>query len=396
MPVKARDFFAHHLADYLADLRRLVEIETPTRHVDGLSRAAALLAELLAPHGGVERTDLAGFGPLLRLRRPGAGSRVLLLGHADTVWPVGSWAEPWRKTDGRIFGPGVYDMKGGLLFIPWLLRWLDETRQPSPELDILINPDEEVGSLGSQETVRAAAAAADIALVLEPTNAAGVLKLARKASGDFFVHITGRAAHQGAEPERGVNAIVEAAHQILRLIAFADPAAGTTVGPNLVAGGTAANTVADRAELAVDVRAWTLAETGRLEAAIRGLEPVLAGTSIRITGQWNRPPMEVSAAALELFDRAQRIGAGLGLELDRAAWGGSSDANFAAAAGAATIDGFGPVGQDAHQKGESIVVDALPARFALVAELVASLAEPLASWMSEASVTALRSRASRT
>ncbi len=387
-----RDFFAAHLDDYIGELRQLVAIETPTRDTRQAELAAAFLAERFDPLGEVSAIPIDGFGPLLRIRRPGSGSRVLLLAHYDTVWPVGSWPETWRAATGRVFGPGVYDMKGGLLFILWMLRYLDAHVHDHPEIDILLDPDEEVGSLGSQRHIADAAAIADFALVLEPSNLNGSLKIARKGSGDFFVEVTGRAAHQGAEHHLGVNAVIEAAHQVLRLLELEDREAGTTVGPNVISGGVAPNTVADRARISVDVRAWTQVEQQRLERAIRGLEPVLEDASLTITGRWNRPPMEATPASLALLERARRIGGGLGLAIEGVRWGGSSDANFPAAAGAATVDGFGPTGEGSHQWNESIVVADVPCRLALLTELVVSLAQPPEEWMDDDALAALRAR----
>ena len=385
-------YFKNNLDSYLSELREFVEIETPTRDLAGLTRAADFLTGCLSPLAEVTTENLDGLGPMLRARRAGTGAKVVVLAHYDTVWPVGSWPELWRPADGRIFGPGVNDMKGGLLFIPWLLRYLDASGSDHPDIDILLNPDEEVGSLGSIAAIRETAARSDFALVLESINSRGSLALARKGSGDFYVHIHGRAAHQGAEPELGVNAVLEAAHQVLRLGELAEPELGTTIGPNVISGGVVPNIVAEHAEIAVDVRTWTIAEQLRLEAAIRGLVPVLDGPRIEVTGQWNRTPMEATPASRELCERAKNLAAGLGIELDAVAWGGASDANIAAHAGAATLDGFGPVGEGAHQPTESIVVEALPHRLALFTELVCSLAEPPEKWMGDEALAQLRAR----
>lgn len=371
------EHFRKRQAVFLDELRELVAIETPTGDAHRLNDAAEWLAERLAPFGDLTRTAISGHGTLLHLHRPGTENRVMLSGHLDTVWPVGAWSELWREADGRIYGPGIYDMKGGLLFIAELLRWLEQTGARHPTLDVVINPDEETGSTGSRSAIRTTAAASDLALVLEPATIDGSLKLARKGSGEIGVVVYGRPAHQGVEPELGVNAVVEAAHLVLRLLDLEASELGTTVGPNVVRGGTASNVVADRVELLVDLRAWTTAEQRRLDQAITGLEPVLDGARIEITGGWNRPPMESSAASLAVFERARSIGAGLGLDLEWVRWGGSSDANLTAAAGTPTVDGLGPVGEGSHQKTESIVIDALPARLALFVELVASLAEPV-------------------
>jgi glutamate carboxypeptidase len=369
-------YFQEHLPEYLADLRELVEIESPTFDVKQAENAAALLAKRFAPFGELDTEKLDGYGPLLHLHRPGASSRVMLCAHFDTVWPVGSWPETWSERDGRIFGPGVYDMKSGLLFILWALRYLHDSGRPHPELDLILNPDEEVGSRGSRTRIDRIAESVDYALVLEPANPDGSVKLERKGSGEYRIEIRGRSAHQGAEPELGINAVVEAAHQVLRMLEFEDGAAGTTVGPNVISGGTAANSVADRVELLVDVRAWTRDEQQRLEGAIASLSPVLEGSELTINGRWNRPPMESSPASLALFTRAQEIGRRLGQDLKWVRWGGSSDANLTAAVGVPTIDGLGPIGNGAHQMTENIIVDALPRRMALFTELLASLVDP--------------------
>ena len=377
------DFFTHHLPNYLEELQALTAIETPSGDLDNLERAACFLTERLAPLGRPERCDLQDYGPLLRLRREGVGSRVLLLAHYDTVWPVGSWQSLWNIDHGRAYGPGVFDMKGGLLFILWMLRYFDAGGLDHPEIEVLLNPDEEFGSPGSRSYIEEAARRANFVLVLEPCNLDGNLKVARKGSGEYVVTIRGRSSHQGAEPEKGVNAVVEASHQILRMLELEDAAAGTTVGPNVMTGGQTSNTVPDLAEIRVDVRAWQQSETERLDTALRRLQPVADGAEINVLGGFNRPPMETSPAALELFERARALGRELELDLNPIRWGGSSDANLAASVGAATIDGFGPSGEGAHQIDESIVIDDVPRRLALLSELVLSLAEPPEDWLSE-------------
>lgn len=380
--MESLDFFMDRLSDYLEELQTLTGIETPTGDLPNLERAAIFLTERLVPFGNPERCDLQDHGPLLRLRREGIGSRVLLLAHYDTVWPVGSWRHLWNVSHGRAYAPGAYDMKGGLLFILWMLRYFDASGLDHPEIEILLNPDEESGSPGSRSYIEEAARRADFVLVLEPCNLDGGLKLARKGSGEYVVTIRGRSSHQGAEPERGVNAVIEASHQVLRLLEFEDLAAGTTVGPNVISGGRMSNTVPDLAEIRVDVRAWRQSETERLDAALRRLQPVVDGAEINVLGGWKRPPMEASPAATELFERARGLGKDLGLDLHPIRWGGSSDANLAAAVGAATIDGFGPSGEGAHQIDESIVIDDVPRRLALLSELVLSLTQPPEDWLS--------------
>jgi glutamate carboxypeptidase len=308
------------------------------------------------------------------------------------VWPVGSWPELWREADGKVFGPGVYDMKCGLLFILWMLRYFEDTGCEHPHLEVVIDPDEEVGSQASRPAIDEAAAAADFALVLESATDDHGLKLARRGSGDFFVDVIGRPAHQGEAPELGINAVLEAAHQVLRLDALQDLEAGTTVGPNVISGGIVNNAVADHARIGADVRAWTVAEQQRLERDIRALTPVLDGAELKISGQWNRPPMEATVASREFFERARGIGAQLGLDIEGVAWGGASDANFAAAMGAATLDGFGPIGEGAHEPTESVVIESIPLRLALLTDLVSSLAVAPEEWMSPEGVAVLWDR----
>lgn len=368
------EYFSAHLESYLEELRDLTAIESPTGDLGRLERAADFLSERVAPVAGLERERLPDHGTLLRATREGPGCRVLLLGHYDTVWPVGSWPEPWRVENGRAYGPGVYDMKGGVLFIVWLLRYLSDQGVPHPHIEALFNPDEEIGSPGSRSAIEEAARRADVVLVLEPTNLEGSLKLARRGSGEYVLTIHGRSSHQGVAPEQGINAVVEAAHQVMALLELQDLPAGTTLGPNVIAGGTVSNVVPDCAEVRIDVRAWSAAETRRLDAAIRGLQPALRGSRLQVFGGWSRPPMEATEASLELFEGARLLGRNFGLDLDWVRWGGSSDANIAASVGTPTIDGFGPVGEGAHQRGECIVVREVPRRLALLAEVVASLA----------------------
>lgn len=381
--VESLDYFSDHLQDYLDELQTLTAIETPTGDLENLERGALFLTERLAALGHPERCDLQDHGPLLRLRRDGIGSRILLLGHYDTVWPIGTWKKPWSINHGRAHAPGIYDMKGGLLFILWMLRYIDASGHAHPEIEVLLNPDEEVGSPGSRSYIEEAARRADFVLVLEPCTLDGSLKVARKGSGEYVVTIRGRSSHQGAEPEKGINAVVEASHQVLRLLELEDPAAGTTVGPNVISGGQTANTVPDLAEIRVDVRAWQQSETERLDAALRRLRPVLEGSEIHVLGGWNRPPMESSTISSQLFDRARSLGHDLGLDLSAVRWGGSSDANLAASVGAPTIDGLGPSGEGAHQVDECIVIDDVPRRLSLLSELVLSLAVPPEEWLDE-------------
>jgi glutamate carboxypeptidase len=295
----------------------------------------------------------------------------VLVGHFDTVWPLGTLARwPFRVDGDRMTGPGVFDMKAGLVQMFAALQTLDAL----DGIAILATSDEEIGSTTSQQLIEETSRGARAALVLEPS-ADGSVKVARKGVGMFTVEVTGRAAHAGLEPHRGVNATVETAHQVLAVAALGRPGAGTTVTPTVVAAGTTVNTVPAEATVAVDVRAETVEEMRRVETALQSLTPTLAGASVETLTRSVRQPLERSMSA-ELFARAQRHAAVLGLPpLAGVAVGGGSDGNITAAVGVPTLDGLGAVGANAHAEGEWASVAALPERTALVAALVHELLE---------------------
>ncbi|HKI56613.1 MAG TPA: M20 family metallopeptidase [Trueperaceae bacterium] len=362
---------AHAAEDaYLADLEALVRIETPSGHLPGLERAAVWLADAFGAVGEVARADTPA-GPVLDVRAPGRGPRVLILAHYDTVQPVGSWPELWREDGDRIYGPGTNDMKGGLLFALHALTLLGEDRRP--EVRVLLTPDEEVRSEVSRPRIEEAARYVDAVLVLEAPTNDGDPKVARKGGGRYRLTVHGKAAHQGVEPEKGVNAVVEAAHQILALASIDDLQAGTRLGANVIHGGTVPNVVADRVDVDIDARAWTLAEGDRADRRLRALKPVLEGARLELTGGFERPPMEALPGSMALFERARRLGSSLGLELSPGRVGGASDGNFTAAMGVATLDGLGPVGFADHTREEHILRSEIPRRLALFAALLADL-----------------------
>jgi glutamate carboxypeptidase len=315
--------------------------------------------------------DASDLGDIAHVHLPGARpERVVLLAHVDTVYPLGAWQETWRLEGDRSYGPGIYDMKAGIVQALWALRALSAVgREPGHAVDLLITPDEEVGSAASRKHIESLARGAAAVLVLEPPHMNGDLKIARKAVGEYSIRVSGRAAHQGTEPEKGMNAIVSAAYIIQEIMRLQDLEAGTTLGPNVVHGGTATNVVPDRAEVEVDVRAWDLAEAGRVDAALRAIEP-LDGTDVEVSGGLNRPPMEPSNGSMELLAKAQGIAAELGFSMGGARVGGGSDGNLTAQI-APTLDGFGALGAGAHQKDlEYIHVPSLPGRTALLAGML--------------------------
>ncbi|MFJ2775416.1 M20/M25/M40 family metallo-hydrolase [Kitasatospora sp. NPDC087315] len=357
------------LPELVADIEALVTAESPTADRAAVARCADLVAELGTRLTGraPERLETGG-RPQLRWRF-GAGDGVLLLGHLDTVWPVGSLAtHPFGVTDGRLTGPGCFDMKAGLVQLFHALATLDDL----DGVTVLVTSDEETGSADSRALIEAEARRTRAVLVLEAAED-GALKTERKGASLYDLAITGRAAHAGLEPERGINATTELARQVLALAALADPDAGTTVTPTVATAGTTRNTVPDTALLRIDVRARTAAEQQRVDTALYGLAPTLKGAALALSGGPDRPPLPAASSA-GLFARAQRLNDALGLgPLRGAAVGGGSDGNITAGVGTPTLDGLGAVGGGAHADHEHVIVAELPRRAALLAALVDEL-----------------------
>jgi glutamate carboxypeptidase len=351
----------------VADLEQLVTMESPSNDRGALARCAEVVAEKIAALlGPPEVIEVDGYGHV----RWGHGrARVLLLGHYDTVWPLGTTgAWPFAVEDGRATGPGVFDMKAGVVQGLYAVAALDERAG----IELLITGDEEIGGKTSRPLIEDAARRVDAVLVLEPS-ADGALKVVRKGGSLYRVTVHGRAAHAGLEPEKGVNAVVELAHQILTMQGLARPALGTSVTPSVVAGGTATNTVPARASVDVDVRAATEEEQQRVDREMRALTPATPDARLAVDGGIDRPPLPATASA-ELFERARTIASDLGFaDLDGAEVGGGSDGNFTAALGTPTLDGLGAVGGGAHAEGEWVSVDEMAPRAALVARLVDEL-----------------------
>ncbi|MGM1060268.1 M20 family metallopeptidase [Saccharothrix sp. Mg75] len=355
----------------LADIGELVACESPSGDLAAVAASADLVTGIGTGRLGVEPERIVLDGRThLRWRFGDGPARVLVLGHHDTVWPIGSLAtHPATVRDGVLRGPGSFDMKAGLVAAFHALAALPDRTG----VTLLVTGDEEIGSPSSRELIQAEAAGCAAALVLEASASGGALKVERKGVSRYLVRVAGRAAHAGLEPERGVNASVELAHQVLAVAALGDPERGTTVTPTLLSAGSSANTVPAAGEFEVDVRARDAAEQQRVDAAVRALRPVLDGAVLEVVGGPNRPPLPRTASAA-LFDRASRVAAGLGLPpLEGVAVGGGSDGNFTAGVGTPTLDGLGAVGGGAHADDEHVLVDELAPRAALVAALIADL-----------------------
>jgi glutamate carboxypeptidase len=359
------------LPTMLSDIEALVSCESPSADLSAVGRSADLVARIGTERLGVppERIVIDG-RTHLRWRLGGGQSRVLLLCHHDTVWPVGSLSRrPFGVTDGVLRGPGCFDMKAGLVLG---LHAAAELTDPSG-VTILITGDEEIGSPSSRALIEAEAAGCAAALVLEAAADGGALKTERKGVSLYEVQAHGVAAHAGLEPERGVNATLELAHQLLAVAAIGDPRRGTTVTPTLMSAGTTSNTVPAAGQFAVDVRVRDRTEQNRVDAAMRALRPALDGARLEVTGGANRPPLD-SAASATLFARAATLAVALGLPpLTCAAVGGGSDGNLTAGVGTPTLDGLGAVGGGAHADDEHVLIAELPRRAALLAALIADL-----------------------
>ena len=357
-------------ADLVETTRVLVTAESPTDDVDACRRCAARTAELIGDWLGSPGRVVEHAGrPVLRWG-PDQPS-LLVLGHLDTVWPTGTLDRlPWGVAGDRMTGPGVFDMKAG---VAQALGALSALRlRPDDGVGLLLTTDEETGSSASRALIADATGSARAVLVPEPS-VDGALKTARKGTSWYSVVLRGRAAHAGLDPERGVNALTAAAHLVLHLAALDDPSAGTTVTPTTAIAGTTANTVPARAEVGVDVRAWTAAQQHRVDADVRAWRPPDGRVAVEVLGGIDRPALE-AAAAQPLFDRAVALAAALGLPaLEGRAVGGASDGNLTAAAGVPTLDGLGAVGDGAHADHEWASVAALPERAALLAALIDDL-----------------------
>ena len=358
-------------------IEALARLESPTADKAAVDQCGAALAGRLTAIGGrVEHLPRERAGDHL-LAEFGCGrSQVLLLGHFDTVWPVGQLARmPIGVRDGCLYGPGTFDMKAGIAIAMLASRALAEVG-PRPDLRVVMlwTSDEETGSLTSRAAIDEEARRSEAVLVLEPSLPGGALKTNRKGGGEYRLVVRGRVAHAGVDPSRGASAIHELARQIVRIQGLQDLDRGISVNVGTISGGSAANVVAEHAEAIVDVRVPSRAEAARIAAALSALTPETAGTSIEIVGGIDWPPLERTAEVAALFELACEVAAGLGRRLGEGATGGGSDGNYTSALGVPTLDGLGAVGDGAHALHEHVKIDELPWRAALVAGLIQRLA----------------------
>lgn len=363
---------AHDLVpETLTFLGELAAIDTGTGQVEGIGRAGDILSrELLALNFEVRTVPAEKYGRHLVARHAGQGRPILLLGHLDTVHAPGTARRPEPAGD-RLSGPGVYDCKGGLALCVAACRIWAREGWPACPVTIVINADEEIGSLSSRPLIEAAAVEARAALVVEPAPALDKVITARKGIGRYILRVFGRAAHAGADREAGVNALVDLAAKILALERLNDGQGDFSVTVGTAAGGIRPNIVPDYAQAEIDLR---LTNPASVEAALAAINRAAAETRVvraryRLEGEITRPPMPENDGGRALFALAERIGRPLGLNLNAAASGGGSDGNFCAALGVPTLDGLGPAGAGAHAEHEHILVSSLAPRLALLCEL---------------------------
>jgi glutamate carboxypeptidase len=352
---------------------RLVRLESPTLDRPAVDRCGAEIARLLKGIGGTVRDVACAGGGNHLVAEFGEGHRqILLLGHFDTVWPVGRLDDmPLVERDGRLFGPGVLDMKGGIGIAILALRAIAAAGPGGmPHVVLLLTADEETGSLTSRPLIEDEARQSAAVLVLEPALPGGALKTSRKGCGQFEVAVTGIAAHAGIEPETGANAILELCDQILRVERLQDAARGTSLTVCLASGGTRANVVPAAARATIDARAFLASEARRVTEALLGLRAGRPRTTVQVSGGFDRPPLERDASVSRLYALAQSVGTQLGIAVTEGATGGASDGNITAALGIPTLDGLGAIGDGAHALHEHVRLDALAPRAALVAGLV--------------------------
>jgi glutamate carboxypeptidase len=367
-----------HRSSFKSLLRQFVEIESPSNNKAAVDRASAFIAAEFEKSGARVRWHRQKTsGDVLQLDFPGASrSRLLLLGHVDTVWGLGTLRSmPWRESSGKIYGPGVFDMKFGVVQMLFALRLLQQLDSKLPrKITVLLNPDEEIGSHNSRAITEKLAKKSDAVLVFEPSaGPAGACKTSRKGVGNYLLRVRGISSHAGLDFLKGASAVTELAHQLTRLATISDPAKGLTINAGIIRGGTRTNVVADHAEAEIDVRVVSAAQARAIDRRLRSLKPVDPRCHIEITGGMNRLPFERNSKTVKLYKQATLSARSLGFELPEIGVGGGSDGNFTAALGVPTLDGLGAVGDGAHALHEHVVESEITRRIAFAAELIRSI-----------------------
>lgn len=369
-------FFLDRQLETIQLIRNLVESETPSGDVARIAvmveHLAALLRELDAK---IEIFATSNGSSLYARFAEGdveSDKPLLIVGHCDTVWPLGTIAKrPFKIEEGRMYGPGIFDMKSGLVVMLEALRAIKEldlkTRRP---IEVFLSCDEEQGSPSTRQLIEDIAQSAYAALVLEPCLPGGKLKTSRKGIAQYQLIARGRSAHAGVAPEKGISAVEELAQQIIKLHSLTNHTEGVSVNVGVIQGGTMSNVVAAEARAEIDIRFWTNEQQQKIATALENLKPVLSGAEIELIGKVNRPPLEHSEKIAELFKHAQKLSLELGFELQEGKTGGGSDGNFIAALGVPVLDGLGPDGDGAHAEYEHVLIENLAPRAALITRLL--------------------------
>jgi glutamate carboxypeptidase len=374
-------YFRKQQSNILDTIQQIVEIESPSDVKAAVDRFNSVLASRFSELGGKVQVHRQGkFGNHLEINFAGANRTakpVLLLGHTDTVYPIGTISKmKYRIAKDRVFGPGVLDMKAGIalaLHVVEALQAWHKGRLPRP-VTVLLVSDEEIGSQSSRALTEALARKSEAVLVLEPASGLkGAVKTARKGVGGYTLQVTGKAAHSGLDFEKGQSAVLELARQVLEISNLTDVSKGVTLNVGKISGGTRVNVVPAEATASLDVRVAAEKDAEEIHRRLMSLKPFNAHCKITVSGELNRPPMQRSAGVAALYDKARSIASDLGWDLKEASVGGGSDGNFTAALGIPTLDGLGAVGEGAHAEHESIVISELPKRAALLAGLLLSI-----------------------
>ncbi|HMF54871.1 MAG TPA: M20 family metallopeptidase [Pyrinomonadaceae bacterium] len=374
------EYFERREREFLKFTRALVETESPSGYAKGIRAVVSLLADQARKIDGVTSVELVEgeqYGAHLRVRAFGGADdseQILIIGHTDTVHELGSWKSLWREAEGRVYGPGIFDMKANCALAVEALRACSVLNfRPRRPVLLLLTCDEEIGSVRGRPLIEEEAKRSAYALVLEPPATGGRVKTERKGTGIFTLEAKGHAAHAGLEPEKGASAVLEIARQIERLHSMNDLERGTTVNVGTVEGGSRVNVVAAEARAEIDVRFGTAAEAERIAQAIRSLKPYDERVQLIIGGGINRPPLERSTGVVELYQQAKHVASVLDYELGEARVGGASDGNFVAAIGTPVLDGLGIDGDGAHAAHEHIKTREIAQRGALLAGLITTL-----------------------